>query len=370
MINRDRLLNTFLELVRTGSESLDEREVLEKIKTILNNLGIPYKEDNAGEKIGSNANNLIAYVDGEGDPILLNAHVDTVKPGKGVEPVIQDNVIRSKGNTILGADDKAGVAAILEVLHVLKEQAIPHPPLNIVFTIAEEIGLYGAKNLDYSLINAKLGYAVDGTYPLVVGAPSQNTITVKIKGKSAHAGGAPEEGINAIVIASKAIDSFNWGRIDFETTANVGVIKGGRATNIVPDEVEVRMEVRSHNERKLEFYTNKILEAFWTAAKGKQIKGTWCYPQIKEEVHRSYTAFYWDETTPVVRRVIEAGKRLGKEITPKVGGGGSDANIFSEHGIPTVMVGIGGRNLHTTDEEITVDELADGTRLLLEIVRG
>ncbi|MFN3420307.1 MAG: M20/M25/M40 family metallo-hydrolase, partial [Armatimonadota bacterium] len=257
-INRERFLADFLELVRIPSPSGKEREVAQAVKAKVEAMGLTVLEDDAGKGFGGEQGNLIVKVPGSVEgvpPILLNAHLDTVLPCENVNPIVEGDKVRSDGRTILGADNKAGVCVLLELLRVLREDKIQHAPLEIVFTVAEETGLHGAKHLDYSLISANFGFVLDSGPPInkvIVQAPSQKNLKAIVKGKAAHAGVSPEKGINAIQLAARAIASMRLGRIDHETTANIGVIKGGLATNIVPEEVEVLGEARSHDPRKLE----------------------------------------------------------------------------------------------------------------------
>jgi tripeptide aminopeptidase len=235
-INRDRLLDTFLTLVQIDSPSGEEDAIARHLADRLTALGLTVHCDNAG--------NLIARTDGVGQPILLNAHMDTVGQDRGIRPVVEDGIVRTDGTTILGGDDKSGVAIILEVLQTLQERSLPHPPLEIALTVSEEIGLVGSKALDMSQFRSRQALVLDSGGPIgsaVVSAPAQEGLRAVIHGKAAHAGVNPEEGVNAIVVASEAITHMPLGRIDGETTANVGLINGGTATNIVPDRVRSRV---------------------------------------------------------------------------------------------------------------------------------
>ena len=266
MINLERLKETFIHLVRLASPSKQEGLVASYVKEYLNELGIEWVEDKAADALGATCGNIIGWLDGEGEiPLMLNAHLDTVqKPAEEVVVREENGILKSDGTTILGADDKSGVAIILEVLRVIKENNLPHPPLQPVFTICEEIGLLGAKHLDYSLLKAKWGLVLDGGNPaeIIHRAPTANRLQFVVIGKAAHAGVHPEEGINAIWLAAKAISSLQLGRIDEETTCNLGLIEGGTATNIVPDKVVIKGEVRSHKQEKLKAQTEKIINAF------------------------------------------------------------------------------------------------------------
>ncbi|MDO9575704.1 MAG: M20/M25/M40 family metallo-hydrolase, partial [bacterium] len=256
MLRKYRLKSTFMELLMTDSPSGKEGNLAKLLSSILEDMGLSVGFDSANRVTGGDTGNLIAYLSGDESlpPIMLNAHLDTIESTKGSAPLIESDIIKSDGNSILGADDKSGITCIVEALRVITENKLPHPPIEVVFTVCEENGLLGAKNLDYSMIRAKMGYALDTGSPfaLVVGAPYHNGITIKVFGREAHAGAAPSKGINAIKIAADAISKIDTGQIDKETTANIGIIRGGTATNIVPGFVEVKAEVRSHNEEKLE----------------------------------------------------------------------------------------------------------------------
>ncbi|MDP3043925.1 MAG: M20/M25/M40 family metallo-hydrolase, partial [Bacillota bacterium] len=265
MINRRRLVDTFMTLAKTDSVSRRERGVVDHLAGLLADIGLEYFEDEAGQAINGTAGNLIAKVPGTtaGPPLLFCTHLDTVEPGNGVKPRVDGHVIRSAGETILGADDKAGIAAVLEAVRVLKEQELPHPPLELVFTVAEEIGLLGIRELDFSLVKARMGFVLDsdGTPGKVITrAPSQDRIVATVIGRAAHAGINPEDGVNAIQAAAKAIANLPLGRIDEETTANIGVIRGGQATNIVPERVYLEGETRSLDNNKRRSLTEHICQ--------------------------------------------------------------------------------------------------------------
>jgi tripeptide aminopeptidase len=312
--------------------------------------------------------NVIARLAGEGQPILLSAHIDTVEPGRGVKPVIEDGVITSDGTTILGADDKSGVAVILEVLRVLVEQDLPPtklaPPLEVALTVSEEKGQKGAKGLDLTRLRAREGIVLDsggeiGT--VVVSAPSQDKIRAVVHGKAAHAGAEPEKGINAIVVAAEAIAAMPLGRIDEETTTNIGRIQGGTATNIVPDLAEMEGEARSHDERKLEAQVQAMTEALKKAANRHGAV-------VELDVWRSYSAFKLSEEDGIVRRAVAAAKTLG--LTPALvpSGGGSDANVFNAGGIAAINVSTGMDKVHTTEERIAVADMVKCAEFLLAIL--
>lgn len=251
MINEERLLNEFLELVQIDSETKDEAQIAKVLKKKFRDIGVEVFEDDTTAVTGHGAGNLICTLQGnkEGvDPIYFTSHMDTVVPGIGVKPSIQDGYVVTDGTTILGADDKTGLAVMLEIVKVLKEQNIAHGTIQFIITVGEESGLVGAKALDSSLIQAKFGYALDSDGKvgnIIVAAPTQAKVRATMIGKTAHAGVAPEKGISAITMASKAISRMPLGRIDEETTANIGRFEGGKQTNIVCDHVDVLAEARS-----------------------------------------------------------------------------------------------------------------------------
>ncbi|MBU0495543.1 MAG: M20/M25/M40 family metallo-hydrolase [Chloroflexi bacterium] len=357
MINQDRLLNTFLDLVKIDSPFGEEGEVARYAAGRLRGLGFEVHTDKM--------HNVYGYLPGVGEPILLNAHLDGVDPCRGIKPQVSaDGVIRSDGNTILGADDRSGVAAILEAAHVVTGEKLDHLPIEIVFTVREERGLHGAKSLDYARIRAKQALAVDGGGPnniFVIAAPSQNGIQAAIFGKAAHAGAAPEAGINAIRVVSEAIAQMPLGRLDDETTSNIGVIRGGTASNIVPDRVEITGEVRSHSERKLQQYTKQIIDEIEHAAAAAKA-------QTDIQVTRSYPAFRLRKSSTLVKRVAAATKALGEEAEFVVAGGGSDANIFNAHGIQTLIVSTGMMNVHTTEEYVSVADMMRCADILISVL--
>ncbi|HEX5708582.1 MAG TPA: M20/M25/M40 family metallo-hydrolase, partial [Pyrinomonadaceae bacterium] len=235
MINQERIKNLLLELVQIDSVSRKERDVAERIKKLCEEMGARVEIDDAGEKVGGNSGNVIARFPGTipgAETIMMSAHMDTVVPGEGVKPVVEGDIIRSDGTTVLGGDDKSGCAVIIETIRCLQEQSIPHAPIEAVFSICEEVGLLGAKHVDVSKLKAKYGLVFDSDDPgfLFTKGPSANHMEWKILGLESHAGVAPEQGISAIRIAAEAISEMKLGRIDHETTANIGVIRGGEAT--------------------------------------------------------------------------------------------------------------------------------------------
>lgn len=369
MIDREALVAEFCDLVRTDSLSGCEGAVMDLVAAKLDALGLSSTRDKAAEAIGGETGNLIAKLpatDPERPAIMLNAHVDTVQPGRGVVPVIEGDAIRSAGETVLGADDKAGVAVILAAVRELLTTPISHGEVQVVFTVAEEIGLYGAQHLDYSLVSPDYAFVLDGgaqVGELTVGAPSAVKMTWRVQGVATHAGVHPERGTNAIQIAAQAIANMRMGRLDEETTANIGRIDGGLARNIVPDRCEVWGEARSHDESKLEAQVAHMRECFRAAAAA--------YPEarVEDQVEASYRRFRLTEEDEVVRVAMTAATNLGHTPVLKIGGGGSDANVFNERGIPAIICACGAQGAHSTAETASISAMAAAAEWLVEMVR-
>ena len=376
MIQKDRLVSAFLDLVRIDSVSKSEGEIARYLASRLEQLDVEVIRDNAGDRTEGETGNIIGRCSGTAAnaPILmLNAHLDTVVPGQGIQPKMEGDVIKSSGDTVLGADDKAGIAIILEVLTVLKEEGGTYGDLDIVFTICEEIGLYGSKYLDYGLVRAKYGYALDarGMGAICTEAPSSDVMTFEIYGLEAHAGVEPEKGINAIQIASEAIAQMNLGRIDYETTANIGVIEGGKATNIVPDFVYVKGEARSRDEAKLTAQTEHMRACMVEAVARHHIEvdGHIKEARLKEQIERSYWAMKLSEEDYVVRLAKAAAQALHQPLDTKAMGGGSDANIFNKEGIQMAILCNGSQSVHTLNEYLSIPDMVACAELALQIVR-
>lgn len=367
MANEKRLVESFMELVRIDSISREERDLADFLIEKLEDLGLEVIVDQAGEKVKSNCGNIIARFKGnikEVTPIMFSAHMDTVVPGKNIEPVCEGDKILSSGKTILGADDKAAIAALLEALHIIKEDNISCGDIEILFTICEEIGLKGAKNLDISSLNARMAFVLDSGGPvgeIVSAAPSQNSLKIIIHGKSAHAGSNPEEGINAIQVAGFALSRMKLGRIDEETTTNIGIISGGKATNIIPDEVILEGEVRSRNEEKLEKYTKILKQVVEDTAQEFKAKA-------EVIINREFYCYNLSTDDRIVKIAMKAAKDMGLEPLLRPSGGGSDANVFNKKGFPSVDLAIGMEKVHTVDEYILVKNLKNTVEYVLSII--
>ncbi|MGM0644309.1 MAG: M20/M25/M40 family metallo-hydrolase [Thermodesulfobacteriota bacterium] len=371
MIDSDRLKDRFDRLVRIDSESLEERAIALELTKTLEQMGATVAFDRAADMTGGNCGNLVAKFKGtvEKEPFFLSGHMDTVKPGKGVIPVFENGLFKSQGETILGADDKSALAIILEVMQVVLENGMDHPPIEIVFTVSEEIGLLGAKYFDYSMIDSTFGYVLDSTDPegIVTNAPSGVKLDIKVHGRTAHAGGEPEKGINAIAVASKAVSTLEIGRIDHETTCNLGIIKGGNAVNIVPDLVEIAGEVRSHDESKLEKVTRNIKKAFLETADAFSEEKD--IPKIDFVVKTDYPKTAIPVDHKVIRLAEKAAENLGVPLKQKTVGGGSDANFFFSKSIVAGVLGTGMKDVHTLNEHIALQDMVSTGSLLLEIIR-
>ncbi len=377
-INRDRLADTFLNLVRIDSPSRHEGRVAKWLKSWFRDFpGVFITEDGSGVETGSETGNLIIRLKGNLDrpPVFFNAHMDTVEPGTGIKPVFDGGTFRSDGSTVLGGDDKAAIAILLEAASCLQENRIDFGPIEMVFTTCEEIGLLGAKALDPCVLKAGAGYALDSTDPdaVINRAPAAVRFAIEVHGRSAHAGINPEEGINAIRIAAEAVSCAPQGRIDRDTTCNIGLIRGGNATNIIPDRAEVKGEVRSHDGRRLKGIQDEVTGCFYRAAEKYHSEAETRVRNSKEpfvtsSIRDDYPLMKVPRDHPVVTTVLKAGKNLGRDLHLEKTGGGSDANIFNQKGLSTVILGIGMQKVHTVDEFIRLSDMVDSCRLVLEII--
>ncbi|MBN2830575.1 MAG: M20/M25/M40 family metallo-hydrolase [Candidatus Cloacimonetes bacterium] len=352
---KDNIVDYFMQMVRIGSESGNEREFAAFITDELLHLGADVTIDGFSNSSHGCSGNIYAYFSGriELEPLLFCCHIDTVKPGIDIDPYVEDGVIKSRGNTILGSDDKSGIVELLFAIHNLRLSGFDMPPLEILFTSCEEIGLLGAKYFDSSILKSKYGFALDSMEVgnIIIGAPAQNTLNFEFIGKTAHAGFEPEKGVNAIKVAAHALDEIQVGRIDEETTINFGVILGGYANNIVPDKVIVSGEIRSHSEEKLETLTNQVIN------KAKAAVEEFPKADMIYDVTREYNSFLLDENNFYLKLAAQAFKNIG--ISPQLlkSGGGSDANILNKDGIQMAVIGTGMDKVHTVDEQIKVRDL-------------
>ncbi len=366
MINKERLLQEFLEFVQIDSESGHEKRMGEKLVEVLTALGLEVKTDEAGKTFNSDGFNVFARLPGtmEGDAVMLSAHMDTVVPGNGIKPFIKDGVIYSGDDTILGGDDKSGICGILEAVRTVLEKGLPHREAEIVFSIGEEGGMRGAKAFDASWLKAKRGYIFDSSGDvgkIIVSAPGQIKLFADVIGRRAHAGLAPEEGISAIQVMAKGIAAMNLLRIDAETTCNIGTIQAEYATNIVPDKCHIMAEVRSRNLDKLNAQAAHMRDCLQKACDEAGAK-------LECELMTNYVSYVVDEDSEMVRDILAAMERIGCKGFTTAGGGGSDANIYNQKGIPSVVLGTGMSKVHTTQEFLKIENLENTARLALDLI--
>ena len=355
MINRERLVQTVTDLIRIDSPTGEEDAIDAHLSGQLSDLGASVQHDAYG--------NLVATLPGRngnaGDtPVMLSAHMDTVEPGRGIQPSLDadGDTLRSDGTTILGGDCKAGLAIVMEGLTAAMEDGGLGRPVQVVFSRAEEGGLNGARNLDFSLVKARNGMVFDGEGPvsrICVGAPAQNVVQCHITGVAAHAGLEPENGVSALLVAANILTRLPLGRIDDETTSNIGVLEGGLKRNIIPEQAYLDGELRSRDQGKLEIYTAEFRRAFDQAAA--------MYPraQVDLDIRNQYQAYKIQDSDPALVDIARAVTAAGLTPALETTGGGSDANVFYEHGIVALPVGIGVRYFHTTRETASINEMYD-----------
>ena len=360
----------FTELAAIPSPPGEERLVADRVLEYLRDLGLRPDEDGAGPQIGSTMGNVLARIEATeaGTPIFLCAHLDTVPPEGPIEPVVAEGVLRNAAGTILGADNKAAVAVMLEAARRLLAEGRGHAGLELLFTPKEEVGLQGAGAFDHTRLDARVGFVYDQAAPIgeiIVGAPHSHSMEVRFHGRAAHAGMYPEEGRSAIAAAAKAIADFRLGRLDEETSANVGVIEGGTAGNVIPEWCRFLAEARSHDESKLADVIREMMETVAFAA-----TVTEC--DVETEVHKSFRGYRFRNDDPPVRLAAAALDACGHEPRFEVTGGGADANVFNERGLQCVNLANGMANIHTPDEEISVADLeamVEVTLALIDVAR-
>jgi len=375
-IQIDRLTTCFLDMVKIDSVSRKEHRLCQALQKMLLPLGAEIIIDNAAHKIEGNCGNLIARFPGtiSGPSLMFCAHMDTVEPGENVNPIISDGLFKSDGTTVLGGDDKSGIAVLIECMRVIKENNIPHGPIELVFTVGEEVGLMGAKNLQYDHLAASYGYVLDVKDPdtIITHAPSAVRFEITITGKDAHAGMEPEKGINSIHLAAKAIAALPVGRVDHETTLNVGLIEGGAGTNIVPKTTTIQGEARSHDDNKLKCLTQQIMDTFesviYACPRFEEPETARILPDIDIQIHEDFQATRISEDHPVVRIANKAAACLNRSLHTAHSGGASDANIFYQNGIVTGVLGTGMTDIHTVNESIHLDDMVRAVELILAIV--
>ena len=356
MPNQERLINDFSDLVRIDSPSGEEWDVALHVSERLENLGFQVARDDHG--------NVIAREDGD-RPLLLSAHMDTVDPGRSIRPQVVGERITSDGNTILGGDCKAGVAAILEALESVREDARARRPVQVVFTRGEEIGLVGASNLDFSMITGTEAVVFDGNGPVntITGAsPTYMAFDVNVRGRGAHAGVEPEKGLSAIKIASDIIAELPQGRIDSETTFNVATITGGTVRNAVPSEASLTGEFRSMNMESLELLRIQLLDAV------SAIRSRYREAEITESLEMMFQMYRLDPNEATAQLVMRVMRDMDLQPNIQPSGGGTDGNVFRLNGIESVVVGMSTNLMHTIDEYVVVPDLMNTARFCEQLM--
>ena len=366
--NTQRLVDQFLTMVRIASPSRQEGALAAYLQQELESSGFSVEFDRAGIEAAGNTGNLIATLAASSlaEPLMFCCHMDTVTPCTDVRPITTDGVIRSDGTTILGGDDKAGIAAILEGVRRIQERGVPHGLLQLVFTICEEVGMHGAKGLDYGRIRAKRVFVLDAEGPLgqiAVQGPAKDRIIATVHGLTTHAGLCPERGVSAIQVAARAIDRMHLLRIDEETTANIGTFNGGDATNIVAEQVVITAEARSLVNEKLDAQSAHMKACFEHAAHEFGVS-------VEVNIERSYAAFKLDEHDSVVRQCMQAMQDLGLQPELVSTGGGSDCNIFNARGLSAIDLSIGMTDVHTKAESIRIADLEMASRLVEMLIEN
>jgi tripeptide aminopeptidase len=364
------VVELFMELARVPSPPGQEREVADRVVEYLSGLALAVDEDDAGARIDSTIGNLLCRIEptAEGAPLFFCAHLDTVPPEGPIEPVVDDGVIRNDRGTILGADNKAAVAAMLEATRRVVAENRPHGGIELLFTPKEEVGLRGAAAFDQERLHARLGFVYDHAGPIgevILGAPYQCKLDASFHGRAAHSGMFPEEGRSAIAAAARAIADLRLGRLDEETTANVGEIRGGTARNIVPERCWFAAEARSHDEGKLGELIQEMLETITFAAQLGDC-------DVETEVDPSARGYRFKPDDAPVRLAAAALELSGFRPTYGLSGGGADANVFNERGLQCLNLANGMTDIHTSDERIAVADLermVDVTLALVEVAR-
>ena len=361
------VLALFTELAAIPSPSGEERAVADAVAGYLRDCALDVDEDDVGPEIGATSGNLYARVEAtaSGTPIFLCAHLDTVPPTDRIEPVVDDDgIVRNAAGTILGADDKAAVAVMLETVRRILAERRPHAGIELLFTPMEEVGLIGARAFDESRLEARVGFVYDQADPIgdvILGAPSSHILDVTFHGRAAHAGMHPEDGRNAIAAAARAIADLRLGRVDELSTANVGVISGGVAANIVAEECSFVAEARSHDEARLAELVQEMLESISFAAETGD-----CRADV--DSRRSYRGYRFKRGDDVVRIAADALDRTGREARFVLSGGAADANVFNERGLQCLNLANGMVDIHTPDERIAVADLEAMVDVTLALV--
>ena len=346
MANKKRLIKTFMDLVRIDSPTGEEDEMDREVSNRLEALGFSVYHDSF--------KNVIATLPGNGEPIVLSAHLDTVEPGRGIKPILDGDILKSDGTTILGGDCKSGVTIVLEALTSVVEAARDHVPIEVAFSRSEEGGLVGARSMEMSRLTAKRGMVFDAegnANRITTGAPYQNVVKAHIHGRASHAGIEPEKGISSILIAAEILTRLPLGRIDSETTANIGIVNGGIKRNIIPDYTFLDGELRSLDKSKFDHYTDQVRTIFTQV--GESHYGC----SIELDIENTYAGYMVEPGNETAQMIAEAVLEVGLVPQFENTGGGSDANIFYKNGITALPVGIGVTGFHTTSETADIEQV-------------
>lgn len=367
MINRERLINNFKTLSAIDGIHGNEINIANKLISQLTQLGLEVKMDDAGKSFGGNAGNLKAFLPGNSDatPIFLNAHIDTIQSTKNLKHIQANGIIKTDGTTILGGDDRAGVAVVLEILQVIKDHSLKHGPIEVIFTVCEEAGMHGAKYLNRSEIAASYGFIFDcqaSPGKFIIEAPGAYSFKAAVHGCSAHAAVSPEKGVHAIQIASKAIAQLKLGRWAETGMLNIGTIHGGTSINVIPDYVEITGETRNANESELEEQKQYIQNIFEKTA--LEMGG-----KVNIKFTEKYGGYQFKGDEKVVKVARQGIAASGLEPIPIKYPGGSDANVLNKKGLPTVNLGVGFKNAHSFQEYIEIENLLAAVNIGLNIIR-
>jgi tripeptide aminopeptidase len=360
------VLDLFLELAAIASPSGEERPVADRVLGYLRDCGLKPDEDGTGPEVGSTMGNIYVSLEpiAPGEPLFFCAHLDTVPPVEAIDPVVEEGIVRNRNQGILGGDNKAAVAAMLDATRRVLAEGRPHAGIELVFTSMEEVGLIGAYAFDQDRLHARTGYVYDDAAPIggvILGAPSAHLLEVTFHGRSAHAGMYPEEGRSAIAAAARAISEMPLGRIDEETTANVGTIAGGTAANVVPDLCTFVGEARSHDERKLAEQVQAMQDALTFAAGVSEC-------EVETRMTRTYTAYRFTRDDLPVRLAADALGRCGFDPAYRLSGGAADSNVFNERGLQCVNLANGMTDIHTPDESISVADVESMVDVTLALI--
>ena len=367
-----RVADLFLELCAIPSPPGEERAVADRVTRELDAIGLDWDEDGCGPAIGSTAGNILCRLPGKRDggvPIFLCAHFDTVPLDGALEPVVADGIVRNAGGTILGADDKSALAVMLDAARRIVEEKRPHAGVELLFTPMEEIGLVGAAAFDVSRLEARIGFVYDQAAPIgevVLGSPTAQELELTFVGRAAHAGMYPEEGRSAVLAAARAISDMPLGRIDELTSANVGLVRGGTARNVVAERCTLEAEVRSHDEARVTEVVQQLVDAAAFAATTTECS-------LETRIEPKYRGYRFSSDDLAVRLAVEALSRAGFEPRLGLSGGAGDANVFNARGLQCVNVANGMTDIHTPDERIALEDLermVDVTLALVDVAHA